>query len=529
MRAGRDVFLSMPLPGLRGLLALALLLYAGGCVWIFHRVDVEALEAPSDPITVRSPVKAHLLDGSTVVYSNGLVIAQDTLRGQGTRYDLALRDSASVDLVPLDSVVAMETFQRKVNVAPTLLVSTLTTAATPFLVGAAYVAIFGSCPTFYSDSAGTFVREAESFSYSIAPLYEKRDVDRLRVGEDGHGWVRLEVRNEALETHYLNHLELLEVRHAADELALPDERGRPLAVRNFLALTSIVDRLQRDLAPTLAAADDDVFRTDGRVLEAVGPDDLEDHIDLVLPAPEGIDTAALVLRLRNSLLVTVLLYDLMLGDRGARALDWLGHDLQRIGPAVELGLWYGERMGLGVAVWDKGRYREVARVRDTGPIAWKDLAVLIPVPAGDSLRVRLSFVADNWRIDRVAIAANARRPASRRIALAEAVGSDSAPDTAALASLRAADERYLQTSPGQRFTAAFDVGPPPPPAGPARTFFLAAQGYYVEWIRRRWVESGREATAFRPSDAALLDAMKRWRSEQASFEGRFEATRIPVR
>ena len=186
-------------------------------------------------------------------------------------------------------------------------------------------------------------------------------------------------------------------------------------------------------------------------------------------------------------------------------------------------------MGLGVAVWDKGRYREVARVRDTGPIAWKDLAVLIPVPAGDSLRVRLSFVADNWRIDRVAIAANARRPASRRIALAEAVGSDSAPDTAALASLRAADERYLQTSPGQRFTAAFDVGPPPPPAEPARTFFLAAQGYYVEWIRRKWIESGREATAFRPSDAALLDAMKRWRSEQASFEGRFEATRIPVR
>ncbi len=82
MRAGRHIFLSMPLPLLRGLLLLALLLYAGGCVWIFHRVDVEALEAQPDPVTVRSPVKAHLLDGSTVVYSNGLVIARELVMSE---------------------------------------------------------------------------------------------------------------------------------------------------------------------------------------------------------------------------------------------------------------------------------------------------------------------------------------------------------------------------------------------------------------------------------------------------------------
>jgi hypothetical protein len=56
-----------------------------------------------------------------------------------------------------------------------------------------------------------------------------------------------------------------------------------------------------------------------------------------------------------------------------------------------------------------GVFREIERLPDTGPIAWKDVAVLIPVPQhGDSMRVRLSFVTDNWRIDQVAFAVERR-------------------------------------------------------------------------------------------------------------------------
>jgi hypothetical protein len=165
-----------------------------------------------------------------------------------------------------------------------------------------------------------------------------------------------------------------------------------------------------------------------------------------------------VLRLRNSLLNTVLLYDEMLAARGARALDWVGVDLERIGPAVQLGAWYAGRMGLKVAVQDGAAWRTVARLRDAGPIAWRDVAAVIPVPPGDSLRVRLSFVADNWRIDRVALAAGIRRPDPRPIAAARLLDAAGTDDTTALASVRDADQRYLQTSPGQRFSAVFEAG-----------------------------------------------------------------------
>jgi hypothetical protein len=58
------------------------------------------------------------------------------------------------------------------------------------------------------------VEEAELFSNSIAPLFEARDVDRLQAQPDANGMLRLDVRNEAMETHYINHLQLFEVQHA---------------------------------------------------------------------------------------------------------------------------------------------------------------------------------------------------------------------------------------------------------------------------------------------------------------------------
>jgi len=96
---------------------------------------------------------------------------------------------------------------------------------------ALFKAIFGSCPTVYSDNGA--VDEAELFSNSIAPLFEARDVDRLRAQPDSKGILRLEIRNEAMETHYINHLQLFEVQHAADEFVLPDTQGHPVVVAAF--------------------------------------------------------------------------------------------------------------------------------------------------------------------------------------------------------------------------------------------------------------------------------------------------------
>lgn len=49
--------------------------------------------------------------------------------------------------------------------------------------------------------------------------------------------VRVELRNEALETHYINHIELMAVSHPPGAEAVPDQRGRPVVVAGFWPAT----------------------------------------------------------------------------------------------------------------------------------------------------------------------------------------------------------------------------------------------------------------------------------------------------
>jgi hypothetical protein len=501
-----------------------------GCFIVHGTSTVAVASRTAAPYTVTTRVKAHLADGGTVIYPAGVAFRGDSAFGSGTRYNLALSDSAPVGPLPLDSVVAMESFHDSVRPAETVLISTLAT------VGAGAVAIaiacaidpkcFGSCPTVYSDSAGTPVLEAEGFSYSIAPLFERRDVDRLRAQPDAAGTLRLEVRNEALETHFINHLELLAVRHEPDEWVTTDSDGHAVAVRTLRAPSGALDRAGRDVLADIAAHDGRVFKTDPRTLANATPQNLDDWIDLEVPVPDRTDSVALVFRMRNSLLATVLLYDLMLGDRGPRALDWMARDLAQIAPALDMGRWALDHLGMRLLVWDGTAYQPAGHIGDSGPVAWKDVVAVVPTRGRPVARIRLRFAADNWRVDRIAATAAWRRVEPATIPLAGAYDAGGRTDTAALAALAAPDERYVESSGGRWLRAEFAA--PAAAAGEGRTFLLASQGYYIEWLRRDWL-AGRDSTAFTPSPATLYDAMRRWQASQDETERRFYATRVPVR
>jgi hypothetical protein len=176
------------------------------------------------------------------------------------------------------------------------------------------------------------------------------------------------------------------------------------------------------------------------------------------------------------------------------------------------------------------------RLGDVGPIAFRDVALVLPRPTRDARRVgvRLRFVADNWRIDQVRVAGTIARPVAAALPVARvevptpAVGPGPVLDTAAVTALAEADAHYLQTRPGQRMVLVFGA-PPATARDSTTTFLLSWQGWYSEWIRGAWLARPTRTTPFVPGDSAVLAALQRFTERRPTLEREFYQSQIPVR
>ena len=125
---------------MRRLLTAVGLLLAVGCV--IRRVRVDEVRAPiSDSLQVSTPVKAHLLDGSTVLYGNGVLVRQGRLVGPGQRYGLRAQFVEVVQSVPVDSIVGLETFRSSTDMTATVGLSFVATTVTAAALTATAAAI----------------------------------------------------------------------------------------------------------------------------------------------------------------------------------------------------------------------------------------------------------------------------------------------------------------------------------------------------------------------------------------------------
>ena len=61
-----------------------------------------------------------------------------------------------------------------------------------------------------------------------------------------------------------------------------------------------------------------------------------------------------------------------------------------------------------------------------------------------------------------------------------------------------------------------------------RTWFLAAEGYYIEWMRKDWLETT-PGESFVANDDTLLTALGLWEMRRDEFRQQFESARIRVR
>jgi hypothetical protein len=482
---------------------------------------------------ISAPSKIHMYDGSVVLADSGFVCLRDTIVTRGVRYSF-LRERADDGKwrIPLDSVAAVEYYEMREKdlraIGSLLLVSSATAeiAAASALI---LKIIFGSCPTVYSFDAEQERLEAECFSYSIGRMFEADDLDRMSKWLALSDSLTLRVKNEALETHYINVLKLRYVDHPENTEAFPTGDRGVFIAGNPVPPVSAINSEGTDVLPYVRGRDELVYETDSAAVARMFSRGKRDWIECSVPVPEGATNAKLLLRLKNSLESTVLVYDVLMRDQGLAAVQWSRALNESWWYAWKLSRWYSEFSGIGVDVMQGGRYVRRAKIPDTGPIAWKYVGAQIPTwRCGDTLRVKLSFFPDNWIIDWIGFGFDGHSRARLKDVLVDRVCDQSrAERDDYIRALRRNDGRYAVTYPGEWLDVSFRL---PPASRAERTYFLYSKGYYVEWVRGEWIRDMTYAPELDLSkDAELVERLAAlWVAKKNSFKKRFLKHRVPA-
>lgn len=346
-------------------------------------------------------------------------------------------------------------------------------------------ACFGSCPTFYAvGDDGREVLQAEGFSDAIAPSLEKHDVDALWRTTGAPGRFVLKLTNEAYETHTIKAADLLAVpRPAGGRVVATDDT---LYVASAIAAATACTAPEGDCTALVRAVDGDerTSLTDGEDLAA------RETIDVTFPAATA-GTFGIVVGARQSLVTTFLMYQ-GLAYLGTTATAWLA-ELERGsgGVASRAGGRALQNLvgGIEVQVEQGGAWTTVGTVYETGPLATDvHTVVLPPGVAADHVRLRLPM--GGWRIDSIARATITGTAAPIRIAPRSITGTLG---TEFAAERTPATAFPIVTLPGDAYELVYDL----PPGASEYDLFLDSRGFYLEWMRKQWLEEEHPMSALK--------------------------------
>ncbi|MBE0645880.1 MAG: hypothetical protein IH600_17500 [Bacteroidetes bacterium] len=432
-------------------------------------------------------LKAHLKNGDVCILRDSWEIdtSRSVLSGTGTRFDmhrLLLHEGAMT--IAIDSIAIIETNRKLLGTESDRVTALSIVAGVDLVVAIACLsnpkACFGSCPTFYmNENDNIHFADAEGFTHAILPSMEYGDVDALHNDVITGSQFSLTMKNEARETHCVSDVLLLAYPREKGERVYHSRNDEYYLCGTQYALSAatgpegdVSSKLKhRDRTERFSLADSSDLCS--REAVYVNFDRVAEHENL-----------GLVLTYRQTLMTTYLFYSAMgymgdeVGDMFA-LLETRSETRKTFDTAARL---LGE---IEVFVWDENRdsWQRQGAIYESGPIA-SNLQILPLVTAPSNSRVRLKLVMNKglWRIDHVALASIKAKVNPVRIQ-PTMVTSRGVVDDAALAALLAPD-RHLISMPGSAYRITF----PLPVGGRDYELFLYSKGYYLEWMREKWLQ-----------------------------------------
>ena len=352
---------------------------------------------------------------------------------------------------------------------------------TPIAIITIYCAInpkacFGSCPTFYAWDGNKMRLMAEGFSSSIARVFEKPDIDMLHSTVVKGREFKIQLTNEALETHAIKYADLLVFPRSEGERIFATPSGCFYSSDQIIKPSSC-DAPEGDcLAKVLDMDQSERF-------SAADPNDLtiKETIEVEFKEiPNG--KLGLIIGSRQTLMTTFLFYQGM-AHAGSKlpyyhaqvesGNESMQHHLTRIWDLLG---------GIEVQVQNNnGKWVKAGEIAEMGPIAADLQLVTLPEITGEKVKVRIKMTKGLWRIDQVGLIVIDQEVQPIRIKPA-CVLRENVEDETALNSLIDSTQ-YLLTFPGDRYELIYNL-----PDDKDYEIFLHSKGYYLEWMREDWIK-----------------------------------------
>ncbi len=449
-----------------------------------------------------SKIQAKLFksDNTIILLPKGYIVENNYIEGNGIVSKFGVGELVPQEIkLPLDSIVAMTTYEETTSGLRNFGSFFLGLTGPPLTFLGVYCiscpkCCFGSCPTVYTYDGEKYNLEAEIFSECISRQLENKDIDLLNQNPI-NDTLKLKITNEALETHYINKFEVIIAEHPKGTKLYTAIDNRLLLVSTCVSPISAVTKSGNDITSLLIKDDNKYYRSGVNSVSELKKGPSFDWIDIKIP-PSKNKTVKIILKYRNTLLSTELLYNVVIGSQGIKGMEWTKRMNDDPIYANQFKMLYDTFSGININMKGNGNWKYFGKFKDAGPLNWKYIAAELPVSDSSIRTIRLEFIPDDFMIDYIGFDTSS---VSNNLIKTKTIYPFEITDgfgnkvDSMLQYIKYDDLNYLITEPGDSYYLNYKM---PKENHYKETVLIYSKGYYNEWIRGGWINNKDDGYTF---------------------------------
>ncbi len=467
-----------------------------GCVQVFQRTPIDKTQIPH-----HQPSRIYMRNGDlyladSVWLQTNPELRETLLAVYGYRYNAerTLIDSGTF-LLQMDQIVFLAMDQYDKTVFPSVAMSSVPIVAFATASIICFIDLFitdlkicfGSCPVFYVQACPPTTAQqpaqcpwriaGEGFSDAIINQLKTTDIDRIGPHPPmNNPHYPLLIKNEALETHYIDYVRLIAIPHNPHEEVHTDATEKEFWRVHPLNLPiHVTGYNHQDITPLVQAPDNTPYKSPAARYNLAQKEKIRIRFQTDQPQQLG-----LIIRYRQTLMTTFLLYH-SIAYMGNYYVDWLAATEQGTNDSAWVAQHFRKLKQLIGQIQVQYKGQTIATISETGPIAWNTAVIdLGTLPSGNH-EITLVATRGYWQIDYLKIGTLQPVPNTTRFVL-EPQHPPEQPATAHPS--QPLFPRVLL--PGDSLLLYFHL--PDTCLNTPCHLFIESRGYYHEWPRYEWLE-----------------------------------------